>query len=170
MLIIYPKGGGEVVAVWSGVLNTLETIYPDNPDMLTVFDQIMIEQDDPAVINRHMEYAVKNGQLYRKPLANISLSKNSITSDGQDETTLTVTLTELPELDVISTDPDTDEETVTKEQKTYSSVDVYFNELQQALDVVDGVATIYIDATEPGTVYITMSSDFRYNTVSLEVT
>jgi hypothetical protein len=65
MLVTFEKGKSEIIGVWSGNLNTLETLFPNNPEMLDYLDQLLVD-DIQDVINHPENYQVINGQIMSK--------------------------------------------------------------------------------------------------------
>jgi hypothetical protein len=147
MLVIYNKSTNQIEAVWTGICNTLDTIYPNNPEIKYIYGEIMLSEDNADILLNKNNYRVDNGSVVLKPLVILSLSKSQISSDGIDSATLTVLV-----------------------NSSTASIDIYFNGTPYNHVLTNNQDEIPITSVTAGTISITVDNLlYRHTPIALEV-
>lgn len=157
-MLIITDDNNQIVAVWSGSLNSLETIYPDNPEMLVLYKDYIVKSDDLRLISNPSEYRLildNNGDYLEhtiKPFVKLTLDKTSIISDNVDETILTINIQDV------------------RANEFFDTLDIFFNDTSYNVTLNNNSASIPISSPDKMTILISIKDkNFRSFPVQLEV-
>lgn len=86
----------ELVGYFTDERNRLSLVYPNNPEMLAKYDELMVQS---AEVKRISDYRIKGRQVVIKPLCLLSLDKQIVKVGEQ--VNLTINISDLVEGEII---------------------------------------------------------------------